>query len=534
MSLVHVEINGVTCEVAPNHLKSAINGVSFPVSFLDCEYSDFGGRNFKFSLRTIRRIEKRPLESTFEEPLVPFKSIMKNGGCLHSSRQPPLYPSEMRKNANRLVADLPQDGSIVVWDREEQARMLQGLRWEYPDLAPILQGCIGRMVEMRPWFEKCIVWSPIMHKPSLETAMVHFFPEQPALGSHSNLQQNSFAMAKLFQITYQINKKMIDKQAIDIESLEHKAHRSMALANKLVVEEGKEQKAVKLANNACVIYGILADVDEGGYQVPLIDTLLQCASVEFMAFEPEKVEGHCQQAIDLCEKREWKDPLDVAERLKKAYYSLSVAAMMQRDYEREIDALTHLTQYCKQLMKEDNDIYSQEYLEALYRLAFCHYNRGQYEQAEAEYVELADLVERVHLDYMCEPMGMKAKVYEDWGRLHRIQNHLDEAHKLFDIAIDVYNQIGFEGRELASVMEVKARCYFAQGYSDKALQQIDNAIAQDPDNADWYDTKGYFLLQQERVGEAKQLWQKVLELEPNHLDYGYSDLYELLKERDLI
>lgn len=320
----------------------------------------------------------------------------------------------------------------------------------------------------------------------------------------------------------------------EILHLERKAQRCMDRANELIAYDGKEHEAVQHANNACIIYGTLMEADEERYLAPMVDALLECASIEFMAFEPERSEAHCKRIIDLCTRLGEHFPQEAAAKRNEAYYTLSVAAMMQRDLEKESDALTQLLESCRRLSRYDDDKYSQSYLEALLRLAFCHYKQEQYDKAEAEYVELAQLVERVQTDYMEEPRGMKAQVYEDWGRLLWVQKRLDEAHQKFDVAITVYDQIGCGGRNLARVLEVKARCYQEQGLYEEALRTIEEAISVEPDNADWYDTKGYFLLLGGDEKGAKRMWAKVLEMEPQHLDYGYSCLYETLKERELI
>lgn len=325
----------------------------------------------------------------------------------------------------------------------------------------------------------------------------------------------------------QMNKKEMLK-------LECKARHCMDRANELIACDGKEQEAVQSANNACIIYGSLAEADEELYLAPLIDCLLECASVELIAFEPDRAENNCKKIASLCEKLGRRDPQKASAKICNAYYTLSVAAMMQDDREKEVEALTLLMQCCKRLSRNDNDSYRQDYLDALFRLAFCHYKQERYDQAEAEYVELAELVEHVQLDYMSEPRHMKAQVYEDWGRLYWVQGRFDEAHEKLNGAIEVYNQIGCGGRSLAQVLEVKARCYQEQGLQEAALSMMEAAINAEPDNADWYDTKGYFLLQDGDENAAKQLWKKVLEMEPDHLKYGYSDLYESLKERNII
>lgn len=203
-------MNGVTCQVAPNHLKSAIEAVAFPVSFLDCECEGIQIRNFRYSLRIIHEIGARPMEITHEKMLWPFFNEPRH--CF-INRLEPIRPSEMRVEACQLADDLSAEGSILVWDKEAAVRVLTGLTMEFPDLTEMLRGCTDRIVEMKPWFENCIVWSPLEHKPQLETVVRHFFPELPGFESPTNQQHRSYALAELYRMTYRINQNITNDNA---------------------------------------------------------------------------------------------------------------------------------------------------------------------------------------------------------------------------------------------------------------------------------------------------------------------------------
>ena len=55
-----------------------------------------------------------------------------------------------------------------------------------------------------------------------------------------------------------------------------------------------------------------------------------------------------------------------------------------------------------------------------------------------------------------------------------------------------------------------------------------------PEEANYYDSKGEILLMKGDEQEAVKMWQKVLELDPDFLKSHDSDLYKLLKEKELI
>lgn len=58
--------------------------------------------------------------------------------------------------------------------------------------------------------------------------------------------------------------------------------------------------------------------------------------------------------------------------------------------------------------------------------------------------------------------------------------------------------------------------YFEQGQFDKALQQIDKAIQQSPDNPDLYATRGIFLHRMNNVVHAIEAYQSALRVAPDH------------------
>ncbi len=58
--------------------------------------------------------------------------------------------------------------------------------------------------------------------------------------------------------------------------------------------------------------------------------------------------------------------------------------------------------------------------------------------------------------------------------------------------------------------------YFEQGQFDKALQQIDKAIQQSPENPDLYATRGIFLHRMNNVVHAVEAYQAALRVAPDH------------------
>lgn len=90
-----------------------------------------------------------------------------------------------------------------------------------------------------------------------------------------------------------------------------------------------------------------------------------------------------------------------------------------------------------------------------------------------------------------------------------------------------YLRDGGENFYNASCYNQLAYCYAKQRLFNKAMDAIDNAIRIEPNNANYYDSKGEILLMQNRVDEATEMWFKVVEISPDFLrDYpGGTNLY---------
>ncbi|PKL50946.1 MAG: hypothetical protein CVV42_01205 [Candidatus Riflebacteria bacterium HGW-Riflebacteria-2] len=64
--------------------------------------------------------------------------------------------------------------------------------------------------------------------------------------------------------------------------------------------------------------------------------------------------------------------------------------------------------------------------------------------------------------------------------------------------------------------------YFEQGQYDKALQQIDKAIKNSPNNPDFYSTKGVFLHRMNDIPHAIEAYQSAIKVAPDHTFSHYN------------
>ena len=66
-----------------------------------------------------------------------------------------------------------------------------------------------------------------------------------------------------------------------------------------------------------------------------------------------------------------------------------------------------------------------------------------------------------------------------------------------------------------------------RGNYDAAIAYVDKAIKIDPQNADWYDSKGEFLFKKGNKSGAKAMWNKIISIDPKYSD-NKTDFYKLL------
>lgn len=115
------------------------------------------------------------------------------------------------------------------------------------------------------------------------------------------------------------------------------------------------------------------------------------------------------------------------------------------------------------------------------------------------------------------------------NKYERRKNELDEKYGDFDNYLkgktpNELNQIAYDQADLKEWKN--------------AHKAIDKAIELDPQEANYYDSKGEILLKEDGekyLGEALRLWKKAIQLNPNFLDeHPKSNLYKELKKKGLV
>ena len=191
----------------------------------------------------------------------------------------------------------------------------------------------------------------------------------------------------------------------------------------------------------------------------------------------------------------------------------------------------------KQLYIHNPQMYLSGLIFASQNLANIYSDTERFQEAEKQYEYLSDLISKIELKYIDFYRKDIYSFYYYYGALYVRLNNFEKAKHFLSIALE-HSEIIYKGtknhKRLCSVLELLVYCNIqTQTYKD-ALLYIDRAIEVAPDMANNYDTKGEILLLVGETEKAKQMWNKVIELEPKFIEFNKSTLYEQLKSKGLI
>lgn len=169
-----------------------------------------------------------------------------------------------------------------------------------------------------------------------------------------------------------------------------------------------------------------------------------------------------------------------------------------------------------------------------YKLMFVYgKNNSRAEQYDAILAEaLANFEVLYQKDKSFESIIVNLRNRQGWRYLAK--GETDEAMKLFESSYQIDPKIS--ATYLADGYNSKAYQYAKNKKYDKAIEAIDQAISLQPNDANYYDSKGEILLMNGNQQGALEMWQKVMELDSDFLSkhHGTTELYRQLKERKLV
>lgn len=208
--------------------------------------------------------------------------------------------------------------------------------------------------------------------------------------------------------------------------------------------------------------------------------------------------------------------------------SLALLYIASDDLEHERACYAELLSHYSVLEIRADPSFARQKIETLNRLAFCDSKAKQFHIAEAEYAELVEMINLTDEQHFTSPRDvLLAVAYEDTARMIMTMGEPYRAKEWFERAIKTITPHEKKFRSVAARI-LDGRAHYEMRCSQNHMQAmhfIDKAIELDPTDADWYDTRGQILLRLGMREQAFAMWDKVMDLEPNHREIYGSDLY---------
>ena len=272
--------------------------------------------------------------------------------------------------------------------------------------------------------------------------------------------------------------------------------------------------------------------------------------------------------------------------LAKTKMYLGHLYMEKKEFDMSLRYFKESLQIWETLYSHSKDVYRPEIAETLYNLGIAYMNKGYWDNAEPlflrllsiypEELEWSMIISSSHLLPMFRGLRANSQywlmlIYERNPQLNdKYRKYLVEALKSYKQILDEapnYKTFYIDLKIREAYISIKdgktdkaeecldeayemdhtnttvpiAHClnnlaYLYMNAQDftKAVETVDRAIAFIPGEATFYDTKGELLLVKGDTRKALKMWRKVLELDPDFLKTHNSDLYKLLKEKELI
>lgn len=292
--------------------------------------------------------------------------------------------------------------------------------------------------------------------------------------------------------------------------------------------EQAEAYLAKALENVTYLYGILPDT----YR-PLLALVQDDLGIVYSESDRyDMAEAYYQKAIDNYGLLSRKDPDAYAEDLGMTHYHLGVLLTNSGELEKaEEHFLYALGQYSQSRYPRVVHPVISEIISVLLRIASR--NGHDFDNYD-EVLEKALTV--------CEGLYKLDPVYQDIivdlrnrkGHRLLLKNEVDAALSLFEGTYQLAPVPS--ARYLAEGLHGKSRNQARNWDYKGALQTIDRAIELEPDNEDHYELKGELLFNTGDEKGALEMWNKVLEIYPEYLEWCIKPcwLYESLKGRGLI
>ena len=361
-------------------------------------------------------------------------------------------------------------------------------------------------------------------------------------------------------------------------TMEHLAKSKHNLAN-IYLDIKQFDKAVVFYNEAISLFVVLTDVDKK-YGGKVADTMCDLATCYQTCLDYNNAESHYLNAITILQSLISSNPNQYNGSLCMAYTNLATLYIGTHDYDKATQyfklaediydmseefmtrtmmfnrAMMHNNWGNALLLNNDMDSAKLLYMNSIEALAFLgHYQyelstiysnlatiemySGNFQDAVSYYENCLNYLKLLYQDNpdaYCFDLG---RVQLNLCTLYsQYLNDQDKARNYCDMAIASFEHAVRLNEAYKSFLSLaftsKAYSY---AYSEDYVQAImifDECIARWPDDANIYDSKGEVFLMLEQYEQAKQMWDKVMELDPDFLKTHQSTLYTKLKEMGMI
>ena len=130
------------------------------------------------------------------------------------------------------------------------------------------------------------------------------------------------------------------------------------------------------------------------------------------------------------------------------------------------------------------------------------------------------------------------------ANLHFKHKEYSLAESEYEKALRMYREIAIDNpqiynKNIASILNMLAYCYYYLGKLELVLPTIEEAININPNGryrhienplAELYDSKGELLMLMGKTDEAKEVYDKIIEMEPTYFDNNPTEFYKMMFE----
>ena len=283
------------------------------------------------------------------------------------------------------------------------------------------------------------------------------------------------------------------------------------------------------------------DPDDAQKRFSLASTQVNLGELYRNMDDYQKAESFLLKALENCTIIFAQDNDSYRDLLATIQLNLGNLYMSTRAYDKVVEYYSQAEENFKALFDKNPDAQRENLAGLQFNLGLIYQVVNDFEKAETfmlKALENMTVLYEKHPSFYLESL---AKMERNMGLLYyRIRwddecvayllKSLEHYKVLYDTKPAAYGSI------LASIYQSLAQAYHSKGDTSSALENIDLALEMQPNNPRFYDTKGVVLLSAGDEPGALEMWQKVLELDPEFKKWlsGAPTLQKQLKERGLI